>query len=439
MSDNSDRARAAADYTYALGVQAVIYGWAPVMMDVACELQTSVSAPCSNGQAPLNRFGPITRLWDWRDRSYTTPNNDTLYLQAWLDIAERPIILYVPPITDRYWIEQAVDMYTESVVDLCNATLGGRGGYFAFALDGSELDLPADVPVYTSPTRYVWLAGRLGVADSHDLGQALEVQRQFRLMTPDEYPNGGVQPEPIRVDEAPTVVFPRGLDWFDRLSSVLAANPLPADEPIVGQFRSIGVGADIDLDEHTSRALEAAFADGVRIIRDAAMFSSTAVNGWNWEFNAGRYGTDYLARASINMNSIGLNVPERAMYPKRYVDDRGDQLTGARRYSLTVDDPMPVNSDLGGFWSLTMYDAADRYMVENEIDRHKVGSTTDGLVRNDDGSITIHLGRDRPSEPDAAANWLPAPDGDFMLQMRLYEPEAHVVRGEYELPQVIRL
>lgn len=75
-TDLSERQKAEYDYAYTLGVQAVVYGWAPVMMDVARVLQTSVQAPTNNGQAPLNELGPITRLWDHRDQSYATPNND---------------------------------------------------------------------------------------------------------------------------------------------------------------------------------------------------------------------------------------------------------------------------------------------------------------------------------------------------------------------------
>jgi len=82
----NEREKAEYDYAYSLGVQAAVYGWAPVMMDVARVLQTSVDAPTDNGQAPINELGPITRLWDYRDRSYATPNNDTLYLQLWGDL-----------------------------------------------------------------------------------------------------------------------------------------------------------------------------------------------------------------------------------------------------------------------------------------------------------------------------------------------------------------
>ncbi|WP_087018225.1 DUF1254 domain-containing protein [Thaumasiovibrio subtropicus] len=441
VEQRNARETAEFNYAYALGVQAVVYGWAPVMMDVALELQTSVDKPMNNGQAPINQLGPITRLWDYRDRSYTTPNNDTLYIQGWADLEAQPQVLYVPEVKDRYWMQQIVDMYTESVVDLSNATVGNDGGYFVLAKAGYEGELPEGLPVYYSDTRYIWLAGRLGVKNSADEAIARELQAEFRMMPLDAYPHGGVQPEPAVATVAPEVVFPAGLEWFKRLDKTLSENPLARDHEIVAPFEYIGIGSEgIDaLSDVRKAALEQAFADGFAIVRDAAMYSDTPVNGWNWEYEAGRYGADYLQRAAVNMNSIGLNSPERAMYPKRYVDDQGNQLHGENQYEITFPADMAVNYELGGFWSLTMYDATDRFMVENEINRYKVGSMDETLQYNQDGSLTIYISHQKPEDAKQLANWLPAPNDDFMLQVRLYEPKPVVYEGEFQLPEMYKL
>ncbi|PSW17648.1 phosphatidylserine decarboxylase [Photobacterium sanctipauli] len=440
-TEYNNREQAEYNYAYSLGVQAAVYGWAPVMMDIALELQTSVDAPMDNGQAPLNELGPITRLWDHRDRSYTTPNNDTIYLQMWGDLEEQPIVLSVPEIKDRYWIAQIVDMYTESVVDLGNATVGDQGGDFVLAKAGYEGELPEGLPVYYSDTRYIWMAGRLGVTDANDEAEALSLQSKFRLTKLDEYPNTSAQPKPKVAVGAPTVQFPAGLEWYDRLDTVLAENPLASDKALVDSFEFIGVGngGTAELSDVKKAALKAAFPDGFEIVRDAAMYTGVPVNGWNLEYDAGRYGTDYLLRAAVNMNSIGLNSPERAMYPKRYVDSSGELLSGENHYTITFPKDMAVKEDLGGFWSVTMYDAQDRFMVENKIDRFKIGTTTEDLVYNNEGSLTVYISHDKPSDEKKLANWLPAPNDGFMLQVRLYEPEEKVVNGEFELPEMYKV
>ncbi len=86
-----------------------------------------------------------------------------------------------------------------------------------------------------------------------------------------------------------------------------------------------------------------------------------------------------------------------------------------------------------------MYDAEDRFMVGNELNRYKIGSVTEGLKRNDDGTLTIRISHKKPTDANHLANWLPAPDGFFMLQARLYEPEDSIVKGEFKLPEVDRI
>ena len=441
LDEQAARKRAEYAYTYSTALNAAVYGWAPFIMDVSMKLQTSVDAPMDNGQAPINQFGPITRLWDYRDRSYATPNNDTVYLQAWVDVEEQPVVVYIPPIESRYWIEQVLDMYTESVVDLCDSTVGSKGGYYVLAKRGWKGEIPDDLPVYFSRTRFMWLAGRIGVPDPEDISFELSLQKQFRLMPLDQYLDGGKQPTPKKAAGAPTVKFPEGVDFFVRLDRILVEHPLPEDAPIVDTFKSIGIGSGgvDDLTDNQKAALIAAHKDAFNVVLYAAKNTGTPVNGWNWEFEAGRYGTDYLLRAAVNMNSVGLNSPERAMYPKRYVDSNGQRLHGKHAYTLTMPAEVPVRTDNGGFWSITMYDAEDRFMVENEIKRYKIGTVTEDLKRNDDGTLTIYISHKKPTDATHLANWLPAPDDYFMLQCRLYEPEDSVVEGQFKLPEMDRV
>lgn len=108
VDEQAARQKAEYDFAYATALNAAVYGWAPLIMDVSKELQTSVDAPTDSGQAPINHFGPISRLWDYWDRSYATLNNDTLHLQAWVDVEEQPVVIWIPPIENRFWIEQVL-------------------------------------------------------------------------------------------------------------------------------------------------------------------------------------------------------------------------------------------------------------------------------------------------------------------------------------------
>ena len=80
--------------------------------------------------------------------------------------------------------------------------------------------------------------------------------------------------------------------------------------------------------------------------------------------------------------------------------------------------------------------AEDMLFVANDIGRFSIGSTTDGLRPNSDGSLTIRLRHTRPDDPAEAANWLPAPAGSFNTTMRFYAPLAPVLDGSYHLPPI---
>ena len=55
----------------------------------------------------------------------------------------------------------------------------------------------------------------------------------------------------------------------------------------------------------------------------------------------------------------------------------------------------------------------------NDIGALFAGNQEQGLARNADSSLTIHVGAKSPGA-DREANWLPAPEGAFWLYIRAY-------------------
>ncbi|HEU0169914.1 MAG TPA: DUF1214 domain-containing protein, partial [Acidimicrobiales bacterium] len=87
---------------------------------------------------------------------------------------------------------------------------------------------------------------------------------------------------------------------------------------------------------------------------------------------------------------------------------------------------------VGGFWSLTVYDR-DLFLVENELGRYSIGDRTPGLRRDADGSLPITIGHQRPGD---TSNWLPAPSGPCYLALRAYEGHAAVVDARWFPPDL---
>jgi hypothetical protein len=86
-----------------------------------------------------------------------------------------------------------------------------------------------------------------------------------------------------------------------------------------------------------------------------------------------------------------------------------------------------------------MYDTPDFYLVANPIGRYSIGDRTPGLHTAPDGSLTIVMQHDEPTEPERRANWLPTPAGPFRPILRMYEPDEGVFDGSYVLPPITRL
>jgi hypothetical protein len=60
------------------------------------------------------------------------------------------------------------------------------------------------------------------------------------------------------------------------------------------------------------------------------------------------------------------------------------------------------------------------------------------MKRNADGSLTIYIQRESPG-PDKQANWLPAPNGKFVLMLREYWPKENARTGAWMPPAVQKM
>lgn len=423
---------------YVIGTEAVYYGMGPVLMRIGIQSQADADKPYDNAQAPTNQMGHARRLYGPADKFVVTANNDTLYSFAALDLSKEPVVLSVPDTKGRYYIMQILDAYSRAIEDIGIGTLGAKGGTFAIVGPDWKGTLPPEIVALRSPTPQAYIIGRTGVDSDEDLPAAHAVQDQYRLTLLSNYGKPFKKVELAHRDASAKPKFPEGLDFFATLDSAMRQNPLPEDAPMTEQFKRIGIGLEKPFDanslsESTRKGLAQALQDGLAAVKRTAADSGSKVNGWNMEFKGGLYGDDFLLRAAIDSKQLGLNKAIRALYPNRSLDSEDKPLNGKNAYTFRFEGKVPVRA----FWSLTMYDAKNLYMVENPINRYSIGDRTKGVKTAEDGSLTIYMQATNPG-PDKESNWLPTPEGDFFIQLRLYEPEEQVLNGSYKIPQVIR-
>lgn len=125
---------------------------------------------------------------------------------------------------------------------------------------------------------------------------------------------------------------------------------------------------------------------------------------------------------------------EEAYYPEASVDADGDALDGSKnKYVLHFDaDALPP---VKAFWSLSMYKLPEQLFIENEINRYVISSATEGLKFNEDASLDVYIQKENPGK-DKESNWLPAHDGLFSLQARLYWPNPASLDPLYVMPPI---
>src|SRR3954447_10680629 len=208
----------------AIATLGYIYGYPLVLMD-ACR----ASSP-----TPVNRFAHLAELPDDTCTDVVTPNVDTLYSSAWLDLHAEPIVLSVPDVGRRYYTMQLLDAWTNVIAAPGTRTTGNGNGAFAIIGPGWRGDLPSGVEAIQSPTEMVRLIGRTYTAGTRDYDAVHAIQRQYEL-TPLQAPGkppravstaGTPGAAPANSDPAVAQVDKLGAGpFFARLAGLMKANP----------------------------------------------------------------------------------------------------------------------------------------------------------------------------------------------------------------------
>lgn len=231
-------------------------------------------------------------------------------------------------------------------------------------------------------------------------------------------------------------------EFFGRFAKAYVENPLPAgDQKMDELLKKLGLTLSANQKEISPNAqvrylmrFATPYAQG-RINQKAiyGYCQAKKVNNWYIPENFGRYGADYLRRAIVANEFIGTNVPEQILYPFTLLDGKGEFLSGTDNYVLHF--PAGQTPPANLLWSITMYDQR-RSLVANRLDRYAIRSNLP-LVYNQDGSLDILISHEEPNEN--LSNWLPAPKGEFMLMMRIYQPKKEALNGQWQIPPVIKV
>ena len=391
--------------------------------------QRMLSAP---GAGP-NRLLHRTALSRPSDRTITTPNTDTLYSAAWLDLSGGPVEFSIPPMGPRYHSIELMHSFTDAFAMLRNESDGAR----TFLIVGPHWDgqAPSSLTVIRSPTNDAWLVIRTFVQGPTDLTEAQRLQSSFALSATHRSTDAA-----SARDIVPTK--PVATEFLSVVNAALARGPLPpGQQDRLACFADAGIRPNQPsltetFDPEVLKLWDANIPAFYEQVRLAFENSGSLDDGWRYPApHIAAFGNDDLYRSAMALGGLAAMPLEEAVNPLAVADSEGKQLSGGSRYRVSI----PVDVPVDGFWSLTMYEAGEAgrwYLYANSLHRYSINSAMTGLRREPDGSIFVDLSHENPN---AEINWLPAPKGKFMIVFRAYRPRPEFIDGRFRLPPIVRI
>ena len=389
-------------------------------------------------KAPFNTLFNSANVYTPADTTIQTPNSDTPYSFAGVDLRTEPLVLTLPAIeSNRYYSVQFTDQYTFNIAYVGTATTGNGGGKFLIAGPNWNGTTPSGIAkVIHFDTQFGLAIIRTQLFGPSDLSNVKKIQAGYAIEPLSSYSGTAAPPA------APSVVWLPPLTpaqertspkFFNIFAFLLQFCPtLPSEVALRQRFAGISIvpGKAFDAGSQ-SNLYVAGMAAGQKEIDAARAVTKNTNNMFGTpEFMNG----NYVNRAVGAQYGILGNSVTEAVYLGYTASSNGQPLTGAHNYSLhfAKNGLPPVKA----FWSLTMYDLPQQLLVANPINRYLINSPMlPTLKRDADGGLTLYIQHNSPGKAKES-NWLPAPTGPFLIVQRNYWPEESVIDGQWKQPPV---
>lgn len=435
----ADPARAeqapAQDEVKAIAEEAFLYGF-PMVVGYSALNNFFINSDSGQFRGPINQISNTARVFTPKDTGVSTPNSDTPYSMALLDLRTEPMVLCMPEIDKtRYYDVQLVDLYTDNYGYMgSRATGNGPGCYLVSGPDWKEEKIEGVDKSFRSETQFSLVVYRTQLFDAGDIENVKKVQAGYKIQPLSAFLGQAAPAAAPAIDwpqfskEAFSTRFVEYLDFL--LQFCPPVGTAAVEQPLREKFARIGIGSGKKASgQEPSPEMKAAIGAGIKAamtkIEKTTQEVGTRVSGWQIGSAAGSrefYSGNWALRAAAAKLGIYGNSQAEAVYPFTHQDVNGIPLDGSKNsYQMTF--PARGLPPVNAFWSITMYDGGTQLLIDNPIDRYLINAPMlEQLKKNPDGSLTIYLQKDSPGK-DKESNWLPAPDGPMFVVMRLYWPK----------------
>ena len=405
----------------------------PLVMYYAVMQEFAVDRNSGQFKAPFNEIHSLHHVASPADTAVITPNSDTPYSFLWLDLRAEPMVVSVPAVDkDRYYAVQLIDGNTYNFGYVGTRATGPEAGDYLVAGPDWTGETPGGISgVFRSTTPFPLALIRTQLFDPDDMPNVEKIQAGYAARPLSAFLGRAAPPAAPEVAFLPATTAGIKDNFFAYLDAALRFVPeTPRDAAVRARLARIGVGPGATFDvkdlpvEHRAEILV-----GMKQADDKVdtwlAGGNKDINGWNVGSFFGDeafFDGDWLMRAGAAKGGLLGNDAVEAMYPYTRKDATGAKLDGSKHaytISFAPGQLPPVNA----FWSVTIYDGQSQLLVRNPINRYLINSPMlAGMKKDADGSLTLYLQKDSPGA-DKEANWLPAPDAEIYLVMRLYWPK----------------
>src|SRR5215469_3388080 len=368
---------------------------------------------------------------------FLTPNTESIYTTAWIDLKNGPIVIESPPntlgVVDDFWFRY--------VADLGNAGPDkGQGGKFLFLPPDYIGPVPDGYNVYKSPTFGNWFITRGFQVNGDPKPGADSIRAHLRIYPLTQAAN---PPATNFIDvsgKAFNTIHAMDFSYFDEVNQVIQEEPNTAMDPeTLGLLASIGIEhrKPFAPDERMRKILTDSAAVGSATVRamayrsrdpEAYLYRNSA---WQTPFIGGSYEflrngarlldarSFFFFMATVITPAMALKTPGAgSQYLFAVTDAKGRPFDGGKTYKLRL----PHNIPAKNFWSLVLYDAQTRSMLQTDQQFPSIGSEKKGVVINPDKSVDVYFGPESP--PGKESNWVQTwPGKGWSVILRLYGPE----------------
>ncbi len=396
-----------------------------------------------------NAFNKVMITEDLMDSKpmFLTANTSTLYVAPSLNLKESgPIVMEVP----AGMLGAFNDAWFRYVDDI--GPFGpdkGNGGKYLVIPPGYEAELPSGYFNVQPRTYRVWVFMRGSIANGLEI--AVKNVKENLKIYPLNQKDNPPQMEFINGSgKSFNTIHDNDLKFYYHVNDVIQEEPLDMiDVETRGLLASIGIekGKPFEPDERMKKILTDAVAIGNATARSIVWYpriSGSVDNMKGIEVFPGENSAWLMAWVDKNVFFNGkdgktMNSDARVMFHYPYtavtpamavtipgkgsdygialIDENKLPLDGSKTYKVHI----PSNPPAKDFWALTVYDTQTRSQLQTDQAFPTVGSQTEGLVQNQDGSYDIYFGPEAPQGYEN--NWLQTiPGKSWFVALRLYGP-----------------